>query len=838
MKAKHRVVAVVLLVTLAVAALLAGGFFYIHSVQNALWDMAVTDILEVTAQGRHALDVYLEKDADALHLLAIELAEEQPGDADTIQEKLRLAGGDEGDFLCVDLERGIAYTSLREGDVPLREPQLEVFQALQGQGMREPFLEGRTGVWTVGVYERFFFADGTAGYLQKVQPRSEIADRFSLSFYGNTGFSYVVNREGAILIRSQHRNSNRTFQNLFDIIDLQGNSAQAVESFQAALADGQRGVARFQYQNEDYVFCYVPLENADGWYVVSIVPDGVIMEQAETITRHSQVLFAFILAAILVLAAIFLIYRHFSRRVLQMQEAAREAAESANRSKSRFLSNMSHDIRTPMNAVLGMARLAADHAEEPQKVREYMKNIQQSGQLLVGLINDVLDLSKIESGKMTLRTEATSLADLLADMVTVTQPIVRQRRQRFEAVACQVSHETLCFDGLRLRQVLLNLLSNAVKFTPEGGSIRLEVEETPSPCEGCAHLIFRVSDSGIGMKAEFLEHLFTSFVREQDSRVDQIEGSGLGMAITKMLVDLMGGTISVDSAPGKGTAFTVEVDLPLSHERVEGPPSLPPLRVLVADSDEPSRQAAAAALRDLGAEVQTAEGGEAVAQRAQKEEWDLILLGWQPTDPDGFQAVRAIRRLGKGVSLLLTSACDWSPAEEEALALGVTGFLQKPLFPSALRRCLRQYALGEASEEEAQGEEVSLAGRRILLAEDNPLNREIAQELLQSFGAQVEAVENGLACVERFASTEPDFFDLILLDVHMPVMGGHEAARQIRAMVRADAATVPILAMTADVFAEDIQAAMDAGMSGHLAKPLDVPAMLREISGQLRQKPA
>ena len=267
MKAKHRVVAVVLLVTLAVAALLAGGFFYIHSVQNALWDMAVTDILEVTAQGRHALDVYLEKDADALHLLAVELAEEQPGDADAIQEKLRLAGGDEGDFLCVDLERGIAYTSLQEGGVPLREPQLEVFQALQGQGMREPFLEGRTGVWTVGVYERFFFADGTAGYLQKVQPRSEIADRFSLSFYGNTGFSYVVNREGAILIRSQHRNSNRTFQNLFDIIDLQGNSAQAVDSFQAALAYGQRGVARFQYQNEDYVFCYVPLENADGWYV-------------------------------------------------------------------------------------------------------------------------------------------------------------------------------------------------------------------------------------------------------------------------------------------------------------------------------------------------------------------------------------------------------------------------------------------------------------------------------------------------------------------------------------------------------------------------------------------
>lgn len=280
------------------------------------------------------------------------------------------------------------------------------------------------------------------------------------------------------------------------------------------------------------------------------------------------------------------------------------------------------------------------------------------------------------------------------------------------------------------------------------------------------------------------------------------------------------------------------MDLPLSSEGAGGSPSLPSLRVLVADSDEPSRQAAAAALRDLGAEVQTAEGGEAAAQRAQKEEWDLVLLGWQPTDPDGFQAVRAIRRLGKGVPLLLTSACDWSPAEEEALALGVTGFLQKPLFPSALRRCLRQYALGEASEEEAQGEEVSLAGRRILLAEDNPLNREIAQELLQSFGAQVEAVENGLACVERFASTGPDFFDLILLDVHMPVMGGHEAARQIRAMVRADAATVPILAMTADVFAEDIQAAMDAGMSGHLAKPLDVPAMLWEISDQLRQKPA
>nr|WP_243206362.1 response regulator [Neobittarella massiliensis] len=818
---------------------MGGGIYYIAHVQEALWTKAVTDILEVTAQGRHALDTYMEKDAETLHLLAADLSGEDPADGATLLKKVRLFSESGTSYICVVLDTGTVYTDRQQTGYVLSQEQLDTFLALAESGVRRPFLDGYTGVWTLGNYERFTFADGTVGLVQKTRPLAEVAQRFSLSFYDDTGFSYVVDREGDILIRSLHKNSNRTFQNLFDIVDLQGNESGAVETFRAALGNGKKGVARFQYQEQEYVFCYVPLESVPGWDVISIVPNQVIMEQAGEIIEQSQILLLLVAAGVLVLTAFFLFYRYSTRRIVAAKEEARRAAESASVAKSRFLSNMSHDIRTPMNAIIGMTKLAADQADQPDKVRQYLKNIDLSGRMLVGLINDILDMSRIESGKMVLSETDTSLEELLTGIVKMVQPMVTEKKQQFEVRLLQVQHETLCFDALRLNQVLINLLSNAVKFTPAGGAITVEVAEQPAVKEGCARLVFRVADTGIGMKADFREHLFDTFSREQDSRVDKIEGSGLGMAITKMIVDLMGGEITVQSQPDRGSTFTVELDMRLPGRQLPAEDPLPPMRVLLADDDAATRQSAAAFLRELGAAADIADSGQAavemaVAAHGRKADYDLIILDWKMAGLSGIEAVRGIReRIPAEVPVVIFSAYDWAQIEAEAVAAGANGFIQKPIFRSTLYHCLRQYVLRQEPSAPVGGDTADLSGRRILLAEDNAFNQEIAREILQEVGAQVETVDDGRACVERFAQMPAGYFDLILMDIHMPVMDGHEAARQIRRMRRADAVTIPIFAMTADAFAEDIEAAKAAGMNCHIAKPLDIPVMLREMQRYL-----
>lgn len=837
---KNRRRRVTVLILAAVAVIIGGGAYYITGVQDALWNKAVTDILEVTDQGRHALDIYIEKDAEALHLTATALGNEASNDEKALRDILYRFRNNGMSELCVNLDSGTVYTDFLPKGYPLEDAQLGIFRALQGRGVREPFLDGRTGVWNIGIYERFHFTDGAEGYVQKSQPLAAIAERFSLSFYENTGFSYVVDRDGDILIRSQHRNSNRTFQNLFDIIDLQGNGEEVVESFRRALQDGKKGAARFHYREEDYVFCYVPLENAADWYVVSIIPNRVIMEQTDSIVKHSQVFLLLILIGVFVFLSFFLTYRYSTQRVLAAKEEARRAAESANLAKSRFLSNMSHDIRTPMNAIIGMTNLAAGHVDEPDKVREYLKNISLSGQMLVGLINDILDLSKIESGKMALNNSNASLEELLTGLVKIVQPTMKSKNQRFDIRLHDVEHEELCFDSVRLNQILINLLSNAMKFTPEGGEISVDVTERPSPRENFARFVFRVADTGIGMKPQFQEHLFDSFTREQDSRVSKIEGSGLGMAITKMIVDMMEGTIQVESEPDKGTVFTIELDFMLSSGPSEKEMGLPPLRVLVADDDWSTRESAEKILKDLGVAVDTAEDGRSAVDMVRQahergEDYDMILLDWKMPDVNGIHAVRAIRgKITREVPIVIFSAYDWARIESEAMEAGVNGFLQKPFFKSTVYHCLRRYALHENSGAEEQGEKIELSGRRILLAEDNELNQQIAKEVLEGIGVKVEVAVNGLECVNRFEASPVGYFDVILMDVHMPVMNGYEATRRIRALGRKDASAIAILAMTADAFTEDIEAAKEAGMNGHLAKPLDIPAMLREIQKALR----
>ena len=515
---------------------------------------------------------------------------------------------------------------------------------------------------------------------------------------------------------------------------------------------------------------------------------------------------------------------------------ALKQAEEANRAKSDFLSRMSHDIRTPMNAILGMKDIAAAHMDDRTKVADCLKKIGLSGQHLLGLINDVLDMSKIESGEMALHEEVVSLPEVLENIVTIMQSQFKEKSQRFSIRLRCVVHEQFLSDSLRLRQIFLNILSNAYKFTPEGGSITMDVEEKRNGGD-TASMCFTISDTGIGMQPEFLAHLFTAFSRERDSRVDKIEGTGLGMAITKRIVDLLGGTIVAQSEPGKGTTFRVELPLKI----VELPPfegTFPNLKIIVADDDTVMCEYMAEMLRGIGVYADWVNSGEQIVRkikeaRQQNIDYDAVLLDWKMPGQDGLETTRQIRSLcGNSLPVLIFSAYDWNDIEQEAQEAGVNGFLQKPVFISTLIRGLQYYVLGAQQKTDSveKGGTSSLKGKRLLLVEDNVLNQEVTKELLNDLGVLLDIACDGKAGVEAFARSETGFYDMILMDIQMPVMDGYTAAEEIRKLTRNDAQEIPILAMTADAFAEDIRSARDAGMNGHLAKPLDGATLKREIS--------
>lgn len=520
----------------------------------------------------------------------------------------------------------------------------------------------------------------------------------------------------------------------------------------------------------------------------------------------------------------------------QLSEAL-AAAEKANRAKSDFLSRMSHDIRTPMNAIIGMTNIAASHTDNPDKIQDCLKKISSSSQHLLGLINDVLDMSQIENGKMRLSMEKMSFPTMLKSVVAIMQPVFKEKRQHFSIRVKHVCHEDFICDSLRLRQILINILSNASKFTPENGRIEFEIKEMISDEPGYARLHFTFSDSGVGIKPEFLPYIFDAFTREHDSRVDKIEGSGLGMAITQKLTGLLGGTIQVESEFGKGTTFHIELPMkistPAAHQTIGRD-----IKILVVDNDDISCEYLVQTLKELGITAcWSNNGADAVEQVLQVhltgKDFDMVLLDWQMPGMDGMQTACAIReKTGGHIPILIASAYDWSDIESEARQAGVDGFLQKPLFKSTLCWGIQNYVFGQQSPHEEEKQK-SLQGKFFLLVEDNALNREIAVELLSDMGASVETACDGVEGVARFCQSPEGYYNMILMDVQMPKLNGYDATRQIRALPRGDALAVPILAMTADAFAGDIEAAKKAGMNSHLAKPFDISSLTREISKYL-----
>ena len=531
--------------------------------------------------------------------------------------------------------------------------------------------------------------------------------------------------------------------------------------------------------------------------------------------------------------------RTADKQINQALSDAVAAAETANRAKSTFLSNMSHDIRTPMNAIIGFTTLALSNIDDKERVKDYLAKTLASSNHLLSLINDVLDMSRIESGKIHLEEVEVNLSDVLHDLKTIVSGQIYAKQLELYMDATDVTDEDVYCDKTRLNQILLNLLSNAIKFTPAGGTVSVRVRQLAGKVHGCGQYEFRIKDNGIGMSPEFAQKIFEPFERERTSTVSRIQGTGLGMAITKNIVDMMGGTIEVQTAQGKGSEFIICLPLrtQAEHRPVEKITELEGLKALVVDDDFNTCDSVTKMLVKVGMRAEwTLSGKEAVLRARQSIEmsdvYHAYIIDWRLPDMNGIEVTRQIRSLHDDTPIIILTAYDWSDIEVEAKAAGVTAFCSKPMFMSDLRETLMS-ALGQkltdASQELLPEEDADFKDRHILLVEDNELNREIAQEILREYGFRVDTAENGAVAVEKVRTAAPGSYDLVLMDVQMPVMDGYTATRQIRTLEDPALAGIPILAMTANAFDEDRRNAMESGMNGFLSKPIVIGDFVQEL---------
>ena len=531
--------------------------------------------------------------------------------------------------------------------------------------------------------------------------------------------------------------------------------------------------------------------------------------------------------------------RTADKQVNQALSDAVAAAETANRAKSTFLSNMSHDIRTPMNAIIGFTTLAISNIDDKDRVKDYLTKTLASSNHLLSLINDVLDMSRIESGKIHLEEVEVNLSDVLHDLKTIVSGQIYAKQLEFYMDAMDVTDEDVYCDKTRLNQILLNLLSNAVKFTPAGGTVSVRVRQLAGKVRGCGQYEFRIKDNGIGMSREFAKKIFEPFERERTSTVSRIQGTGLGMAITKNIVDMMGGTIEVQTAQGKGTEFIICLPMRTQAEQrpVEKITELEGLKALVVDDDFNTCDSVTKMLVKVGMRAEwTLSGKEAVLRARQSIEmsdvYHAYIIDWRLPDMNGIEVTRQIRSLHDDTPIIILTAYDWSDIEVEAKAAGVTAFCSKPMFMSDLRETLMS-ALGQKQTDAAQEllpeKDADFKGRHILLVEDNELNLEIAQEILREYGFRVDTAENGAVAVEKVCTAAPGSYDLVLMDVQMPVMDGYTATRKIRALDDPARAKIPILAMTANAFDEDRRNALESGMDGFLSKPIVIGDLVHEL---------
>ncbi len=629
------------------------------------------------------------------------------------------------------------------------------------------------------------------------------------------------------------------FDYLADRTDLGASAREELkQNFDSNLSTGSSGafsgsIKCFNKDGEAGFYSYHRLQSDEEWVLV-----GYILRDNLNVIRLDTTLVIMVMIGFFILIALDGTYIVIANR--RLRTSMRELKD-ANEAKTRFLSSMSHDIRTPMNAIIGMTTIAAKRIDDKQQVEECLKQITRASNHLLTLINDVLDISKVESGKLSLNPSVFSLAELMSNIISITQPHVKEKEMEFEIHARNIKYEFIFADELRLNQILINLISNAIKYTPEKGKVLIGLEEQPSDKgQNVTRIIFTVTDTGIGISEEFMKTMYETFTRDVDSRINTIQGAGLGLAITKQMVDIMGGTIDVKSKVGEGTKFTVTLDLPIA-EKMTDELVLPPMKVLVVDDDELFLESAEDTLKSLGLDTDTVTNGADAVKMVEThhlggDEYRCVIIDWKMPDMSGVETVRAIReKVGEDVSLIIISAYDWTEIEAEAIKAGANGFITKPLFRSSVYNKLNELLnLNKEEKKSVETEADDLQGLNLLIAEDNDVNWEIIQVMLEFQGITSERANNGRMCVDRINGAKEGEFDAILMDIQMPVMNGKEAAVEIRKSDSEYVRNIPIIAMTADAFVEDIAACKEAGMNGHVAKPLNMQKLIAELRSALK----
>ena len=741
------------------------------------------------------------------------------------------------EYLGIYARQGEAVRILGE---PVEISHYDTFlNRLQENGSAVSMAMGRSG-------ERYLMLAQLADYPLKDGSRGEaLVAGVSMEYLNHALFlneddslvySHVIVSDGTFVIRSSDAYREDYFNRLRAIVDpMDGKDADDyIKELKDAMEANKTYVTMLSVSGQrKELFCSRISEEVD-WFIISVMPSGVLNEKLSKLdAKRIMIMLGSAMAILVTMLIIFIMYYRLSMQQMKELDKKERAAVRANKAKSEFLSSMSHDIRTPMNAIIGMTEIALRNLHDSMRIEDCLKKVRLSSKHLLGLINDVLDMSKIESGKMTLNIAQMSLREAMDDIVNIMQPQVKERSQYFDIFIRDIMSENVYCDAVRLNQVLLNLLSNAVKFTPERGRIDAHLyQEASALGEDYIRTHFIVEDNGIGMSEEFQKKIFETFAREEENeKVQKTIGTGLGTSITKSIISLMGGTITVKSRQGEGSKFHVVLDLKKS-EQTENEMVLPPWNVLVVDDNEMLCLSAVANLEALGVHADwTLDGHQAVdlieERHNKKEDYHVVLIDWKMPNMDGIQTVREIHnRVGRDIPIFLISAYDWSELEEQVLDAGIEGFIAKPLFKSTLYARLKQYAEGNCEEQEAEAEEYDFQGKHILLAEDIDINWEIANELFSAVGLELEWAVNGQECVEKFAASEIGFYDAILMDVRMPVMNGYDATKAIRALEREDSG-LPIIAMTADAFADDARHCFESGMDDHLTKPLDIRECMR-----------
>ena len=666
--------------------------------------------------------------------------------------------------------------------------------------------------------------DSRDAVLLRVLPISELEQKwvFPQEEFENAELS-IIDADGDYIIKGHSYKNSSFFEfyksyNVIDSVSAQDLYGKVTSSTGSFIMRNSRG--------EECILAYTPVAATGGWTLLSFMPMKDLNVNTENwlligvVSAGLLILFVFDLAVML----------YFNKR---LHAAAREA-EAANKAKTDFLSTMSHDIRTPMNAIMGLTTLTEKNLGDLESVADNLRKIGLASNHLLTLINDILDISKVESGKLNLSPLTFSIVETAENLINISQPMIKEKNIDFSFRIDSMEKEYLYADKLRLNQIYINILSNAIKYTEPGGRVSVDMREKESAVAGSVKLIYVVSDTGIGMSPEFMKKMYEPFSRQTDSRVNTIQGTGLGLAITKQMVELMNGTIECQSEQGKGTTFTITLDIPVADKQLEEM-RLDPIDVLIVDDDEVLLETAVDTLESLGVTVEKAKDGLSALGmiRHRKEagnQYDVAILDWKMPGMDGVTTVRHIRtEIDANIPILLISSYDWSDIEDTAKEAGVNGFISKPLFRSKLYEKINELLGKEAKSIEPEDDYSDLAGLNILIAEDNDINWEIISAMLSMFGITTERAENGQICVEKMMEAGKGKYALIFMDIQMPIMNGLEATKKIRALDDPWASSIPIIAMTADAFSENVAECMSVGMNGHIAKPIDMKLVIKEI---------